>query len=182
MVILSEALTLEGTCNDYPEREYIQADGSREHPIKDDDIVYSIWKHIAGFIPGREVVISPEYKDLERTMTMAFSPVEIKEEDCYTEHSLEILVFSKKHAHSLVGKYFKDVYDLNQDWKVLDFKTAKSFINKKIKIRSPMTCQTSNFKICRKCFGNRQFPTKYVGIVAGQIVSERITQLIMRLI
>jgi len=32
MVILSEALTLEGTCNDYPEREYIQADGSREHP------------------------------------------------------------------------------------------------------------------------------------------------------
>jgi len=52
MVILSEALTLKGTYNDYPEREYIQADGSREHPIKDDDIVYSIWKHIAGINPG----------------------------------------------------------------------------------------------------------------------------------
>lgn len=117
---------------------------------------------------------------LQRTMTMAFSPIEIDEEDCYTHHCLEILVFSKKHAQSLVGKYFKDVYDLDQDWRVLDFETAKSFINKKIRIRSPMTCQTENFKICQKCFGERKFPTKYVGVLAGQLVSERITQLIMR--
>jgi len=123
---------------------------------------------------------TPDSGYLERTMTMGFSPVEIAEEDCGTIHSLETIIFNVKHAQSLVGKYFKDYYDVNSDWEVLDLETAKSFINKKIKIRSPMTCQTPNFKICRKCFGDRKFPTKYVGIVAGQIVSERITQLIMR--
>ena len=85
-------------------------------------------------------------------MTMALSPVEIIETDCGTSHYLNVLVFSKKHAQSLVGKYYKDPLILDQDWQELDFKMAKSFINRKILIRSPMTCQTKNFRICQKCF------------------------------
>jgi hypothetical protein len=148
--------------------------------FKDDDIVYSIWKRIAGNIPGKEIAIFFEYKDLERTMTMALGIVEIVEEDCGTDHCIEFIVFSKKHAESLVGKYYKDPLQ-NLNWQVLDLETANSLINKKIYIRSPMTCQTPNFRVCQKCFGAREFPTKYVGVCAGQIVSERLTQLIMRL-
>jgi hypothetical protein len=123
---------------------------------------------------------TPQSGYLERTMTMALGIVEIVEEDCGTDHCIEFIVFSKKHAKSLVGKYYKDPLQ-NLDWRVLDLETANSLINKKIYIRSPMTCQTPNFRVCQKCFGAREFPTKYVGVCAGQIVSERLTQLIMRL-
>ena len=112
-------------------------------------------------------------------MVMSLSPLEIAEEDCFGKEYLNIIIFSKKHCETLVGKYFKDPYQ-ESDWKVLDYKTAKSYINRKIWIRSPITCKTPNFKMCRKCFGEKQLTTSYPGIVAGQIISERLTQLIMR--
>lgn len=113
---------------------------------------------------------------------MALSPLEIVEEDCGTENYVGTIIFSKKQVETLVGKYYKLSNELlDGEWKVLDFETGKKLINKKIFIRSPITCQTPNFRICRKCFGARTFPTKYVGIVAGQVISERITQLLMRL-
>jgi hypothetical protein len=114
-------------------------------------------------------------------MTMALGIIEIVEEDCETDNYIELIIFSEKHAKSLVGKYYK-LPDQIMDWEVLDLKAAKSLINNKIYIRSPMTCQTPNFRVCQKCFGKRDMPTKYVGVSAGQIISERLTQLIMRLI
>jgi hypothetical protein len=118
---------------------------------------------------------------LERTLTMALGIVEIIEEDCGTEHGIEFIIFSEKHAKSLVGKYYKDPQDPAMNWEILNLPTARSLINLKILIRSPMTCQTPNFKLCRKCFGTRKLPTECVGVVSGQVVSERLTQLIMRL-
>lgn len=110
---------------------------------------------------------------------MALSPLEIVEEDCGTDKHLELVVFSKKHAQTLSGKYYKDP-NIDMPWTLLDFPTAKNYINKKILVRSPMTCQTPNFQLCKKCFGERHLSTPYVGIVAGQLVSERLTQLVMR--
>lgn len=112
-------------------------------------------------------------------MAMALSPLEIVEEDCGSTTLFEILVFSDNHCKSLVGKWFKDPYK-ETDWEILDYQTAKKYINRKIYIRSVMTCKTKAFKMCRKCFGIRKYPTQYLGIVAGQIISERITQLTMR--
>jgi hypothetical protein len=47
----SERITLSRVrkerCNDYPEREYSQVAGSARHPVKDDDIVSSLWEHKA---------------------------------------------------------------------------------------------------------------------------------------
>ncbi|MCF8354347.1 MAG: hypothetical protein K9H48_07830 [Melioribacteraceae bacterium] len=112
---------------------------------------------------------------------MALSPLEIIEEDCGSENYIGTIIFSKKQVKTLVGKYYKLPNELlDGEWEVLDFETGKKLINKKIFIRSPITCQTPNFRICRKCFGERRFATKYVGIVAGQVISERITQLLMR--
>jgi hypothetical protein len=34
--------------------------------------------------------------------------------------------------------------------------------------------------MCQKCFGERKFMTKYLGIVCGQTISERLTQLVLR--
>jgi len=123
---------------------------------------------------------TPESGYMQRTLSMALSPLEIIENDCGTDLHIDTIVFSKTHAKTLTGKYYRDIYSNDRNWKILDFNTAKTYINKKISIRSPITCQTQNFQICKKCFGARSLRTNYVGIMAGQLVSERLTQLVMR--
>lgn len=123
---------------------------------------------------------TPDSGYLERTVVMALSILELDMDDCKTDRYLEVLVTSQKHAMTLIGKWYRDPQEYSSEWKVLTFAKAKEFINRKIQIRSPMTCETPGFKLCRKCFGTRVFPTKYVGITAGQNLVERITQLILR--
>ena len=124
---------------------------------------------------------TPKSGFLERTLAMALSPLEIVEEDCGGETYIEVEIFSKKHAKSLVGKYYKDPHDDNfGDWKMLDEETSIKYINNMILLRSPITCATPNFGMCRKCFGTKNLPTQYLGITAAQCLSERQTQLVMR--
>ena len=112
---------------------------------------------------------------------MALSMIEFDLDDCGTNTHLEFVVMSNEHAETLVGKYYCDPSELPQpEWKELDSVTAKSYVNKKICVRSPMTCINEHFKICKKCFGSKKLTTKYVGIVAGQLVTERLTQLTLR--
>jgi hypothetical protein len=123
---------------------------------------------------------TPSSGYLERTLVMALSMIEFDLDDCETDNHLEFIVMSKEHARTLVGKYYCDPIEVGTTWIELDLKTAISYINKKIKVRSPMTCVNKNFKICKKCFGTKKLTTKYVGIVAGQLVTERLTQLTLR--
>ncbi len=116
---------------------------------------------------------TPNSGYLERTLVMALSMIEFDLDDCETDKHLSFVVTSNKHAQTLVGKYYRDPNSTDRKWKVLDLKTAIDFINRKIEVRSPITCQNPNFKICRKCFGEKNINTKYVGIVAGQTVVER---------
>ena len=104
---------------------------------------------------------------------MALSMIEFDLDDCETDNHLEFVVMSDKHAQTLVGKYHRDPNTTDRVWKVLDLKTAISFINRKIEVRSPITCENQKFKICQKCFGDKKLTTKYAGIVAAQVVVER---------
>jgi hypothetical protein len=123
---------------------------------------------------------TPESGYLERTLVMALAMLELDMEDCGTQTFLEPLVQSQMFAISIVGKYYRDPNQSNLEWKILDYKTAMSFINKKIEIRSPMTCINPDFKVCQKCFGTKKLASKYVGIIAGQSITERLTQLTLR--
>lgn len=74
--------------------------------------------------------------------------MEIFEDDCGCHRGLEIQVLSKNHLNSLIGKYWAEVdIDNVSEWKLIT-KNDLDLIGKKIQIRSPMTCQTQNFKIC----------------------------------
>jgi len=110
---------------------------------------------------------------------MALSMIEIDKEDCGTDNHLEFIVMSQNHAQTLVGKYYQDP-NSPRDWEELNLKTAISYINRKIRVRSPMTCVNPDFKICQKCFGTKKLDSKYVGIVAAQVITERLTQLTLR--
>ena len=79
---------------------------------------------------------------------------------------------SNNHAQTLVGKYYQDPNN-PQDWEELNLKTAISYINRMIRVRSPVNCVCPNFRICQKCFGAKKLDSKYVGIVAGQVITER---------
>jgi hypothetical protein len=121
---------------------------------------------------------TPKSGYLERTLTMALSVAEIIEDDCLDNSGLKIKVLNQKHAEILIHKYYKN--ELNQNWELITKDNFLNFINKEIYIRSPMTCKSKNFKICKKCFGEKKISTKYIGITAGQVLAERITQLTMR--
>lgn len=113
---------------------------------------------------------------LERTMVLNLSPVEICEDDCGSNRGFSITVENKKHAKSLINRY----YWVEGGWNLLTPDKIESVVGKTLVFRSPLTCQSKDFKICKKCFGNYDLPTPYVGILAGQYISERMTQLSMR--
>lgn len=122
----------------------------------------------------------PESGYLERTLAMSLSPIEIIEDDCGCTTGLNIVPFSKQHIRCLAGKYWKKL--ATEDWKLLNGDEF-DLIDQRIMIRSPMTCKTENFRICQKCFGSektRKPRSNYIGIVAGQVITERLTQLLMR--
>ena len=115
---------------------------------------------------------------LERSMVVNLSPVEIGSADCGTNLGLLINIFSKKHAKSLVNRYYKINNDDN--WTLFKEEDIDKYVGQSILFRSPITCNEPGFKICRKCFGKYDIKSPYVGVLAGQYLSERQTQLSMR--
>ena len=108
---------------------------------------------------------------------MSLSPIEFAEEDCGCTSGLYITPFSKQHIRCLKGKYWKKL--VTDDWQLMNGDEF-DLIDQRIIIRSPMTCQTKDFKICHKCFGEKHTRTDFIGIVGAQVLTERLTQLLMR--
>jgi hypothetical protein len=108
---------------------------------------------------------------------MNLSPLEILEDDCETKHGFNIRIVNDAHVDMLIHRYVKIDDEFIEATKEL----LTSNIGNVMTFRSPMTCSTRGFKICKKCFGN--YPVtdkKFVGIHCGQVVAERLTQLSMR--
>ena len=127
---------------------------------------------------------------LERSLVLNLSPEEFSEDDCKTNFGLVITIKSKDHALSLIGKYYGDIKQnsitnaglgcIDGEWKLFTEDNVEDSINKTFIFRSPITCQTANFKICRKCFGEINIQSPFIGIITGQSIAERLTQLSMR--
>ena len=127
---------------------------------------------------------------LERSLVLNLSPEEFDEDDCKTSFGLVITITCKDHALSLINKYYGNIKPntkteagiaiVDGDWKLFTEKDANESINKTFVFRSPITCQTKNFKICRKCFGEINIQSPFIGIITGQSIAERLTQLSMR--
>jgi len=122
--------------------------------------------------------VVPESGYLERSMVMNFSPVEICEEDCGTTYGFPINIVSAEHANSLIGRYYTSTG--STVWTKLETDQAKDLIGEDIIVRSPITCITPHHKICKKCFGDYELPGPFVGLIAGQYLAERLTQLSLR--
>jgi len=119
-------------------------------------------------------IVTPRSGYLERSMVMNLSPIEIDLDDCGSDILLPITIINQKHINSLINRWY-----LNPNTNSLQLFTTGN-VGETYYFRSPITCKNPNFKICKKCFGNYNIPSKYVGILAAQYISERFTQLSMR--
>jgi hypothetical protein len=110
---------------------------------------------------------------------MALSVVELDEDDCGTNYGFTITVLNEKHGKSLIGKYYK--LNASEDWKLFTSSDIHKYINTSLIFRSPITCFNNHYKICKKCFGYYpRIQTPFVGVISGQVVSEKTTQLTLR--
>jgi len=108
---------------------------------------------------------------------MNLSPLEIIEDDCGSVEGFEILIKDEKHCKVLKNRYVW----INDNWKLSSDSLLLNNIGKSLIFRSTITCQTEGFKLCKKCFGEYDVTDKkYVGVIAGQVVAERLTQLSLR--
>jgi hypothetical protein len=106
-------------------------------------------------------------------LVINLSPLEIVEDNCNTTHTFNITVKDLKHAKSLLHRYY--VNDNDEVKEILE-SDINNIVGTKIRLRSPITCFTSNFKLCKTCVGNYNFTSPYIGIITGQYLEERLTQ------
>lgn len=113
---------------------------------------------------------------MQRTMIINLSNLELIEDDCESDRYFEIEIKNENHCFSLNNRYYLD--PKTNELKLFDGFDLTN-IGKTFNFRSPITCKTKNFKLCKKCFGNYNISSPFVGVLAGQYIEERITQLII---
>ena len=138
-----------------------------------EDIIQILLKNNIAMLCDKQN-LTPQSGYLSRSLIMNLSPLEIIEDDCGTEEGFDIEILNKHHARMLVNRYVK----INGKYKLATEELMIDNIGNTLTFRSSITCQTGGFKLCKKCFGNYNIADKkYVGIIAGQVVAERLTQL-----
>jgi len=115
---------------------------------------------------------------LERKLIYAASGALLSnDKDCRTQRTFDI-VYSNKLKNLLIGRYFVDV---NGKLNLITPSTIKLFsTGDVIKLRSPIYCKSKD--ICKTCYGklSEKVNTKEIGVMAGQVLGERGTQVIMK--
>ena len=112
---------------------------------------------------------------LSRRLVYALQRVEANPElkDCGTKKTISLKV-TPDIAGRLTGRY---VYNEDNQLELFD---KDKWMNKIIRLRSPVFCKSTG--ICRHCYGEllMRNKTRYVGILAAQILGERLSQVTMK--
>jgi len=128
-----------------------------------------------GIVDKQSVVPKAGY--MERSMVMNLSPIEIIEEDCNVKYGFNIVIQNKKHGDSLVHRWF---FTADGKQELFTGEMVNDSIGKTYNFRSSISCQTPNMRICKRCFGQYDnVKSPFVGILAGQYLAEKLTQLAM---
>jgi hypothetical protein len=95
-------------------------------------------------------------------------------EDCGTEKYYDITIKNKDHLKLLNHRWHFDgelkKIDINDD----------SLIGRTLHLRSPMTCKCEDYRICKKCFGDKTPESINLGSTIGAALSEGIIQSVLR--
>jgi hypothetical protein len=95
-------------------------------------------------------------------------------EDCGSEKYYEIKIKNKSHLQLLNHRWHFD-----GELKRVDI-NDESLIGKIIKLRSPMSCKCEDYRICKRCFGDKAPESINLGSTVGAALSEGIIQSVLR--
>lgn len=97
-----------------------------------------------------------------------------KDEDCGSEHYINVDVFSADVLKMIDRKY----YLTDTGLKVINSSRDKHLIGTKIKLRSPMTCRLGEDKCCKTCYGKlSEYNDIFnIGILATLTLTSQFTQ------
>jgi hypothetical protein len=119
-----------------------------------------------GFYYKASLTAIPGY--LARKITMSSANVTLANKDCNTKKYYEIYV-TKENIGSLVGRYIMEGNKLTLTTQEI----LLPYLNKTMKLRSPLFCQSKLNQICPICFGTlaEKLDTKRLGILAAGVVN-----------
>jgi hypothetical protein len=101
--------------------------------------------------------------------------------DCFKETGkekyFEIEIKNEKYLKTLKYRWYKLP---GEDEEKVIKGDEEYLIGKTILLRSPITCQLDDYRICKKCLGVKRPDTKNLGAPVGQYLSEAIIQSVLR--
>ncbi|MFA7127905.1 MAG: hypothetical protein WC136_01910 [Sphaerochaeta sp.] len=115
----------------------------------------------------------PKGGELQRKFYFACGFLKLDDlEDCGSQRGFTLKVLNKTHLESLFGRFFLDGTEIDT--------TDLSLIGETITLRSPMYCNSKEYKVCKTCFGKKQPQSKSLGVAIGSYISEAIIQSVLR--
>lgn len=94
--------------------------------------------------------------------------------DCKTKRTLTVKL-DKDSIERLTGRYY-----LDSEGKIREFDKEDFNVGDVINLRTPIFCRTR--KVCQTCYGKllKRHQSRFIGILAAQVIGERATQLVMQ--
>jgi hypothetical protein len=119
-----------------------------------------------GFYYRSSLTAIPGY--LARKLTMASANITLDSKDCNSKKYYEMFVNSD-NIKSIIGRYISHEGKLV----VSTPEILATYLDKVIKMRSPLYCQSKQNKICPICFGTlaEKLDTKTLGILAAGVIN-----------
>ncbi len=119
---------------------------------------------------------------LSRKLIFACANLQISKDvvDCGTNDMLDIYVKDEKMAKMLIGRWYNDNGNGQDELYNITYNDYKNVIGKNIWLRSPIFCKDND--LCHTCYGKlyESINTRFVGVVAAQSLGECNTQLVLR--
>ena len=119
-----------------------------------------------GFYYKASLTAIPGY--LARKLTMSSANISLSDKDCGTKTYYQIYV-SDDNIKALTGRFMLEGNKLVET----NLKNLEPYINKTIKLRSPLYCMAKKNQICPICFGTlaKKLDTKRIGILASGVIN-----------
>lgn len=147
---------------------------------------FDYWNSIYGVRKGTidRAVNTQESGELNKRLLANTRKLLITEEDCGTNDGVEFYITDKNILDRTSAFELDDIVEAGQLITLDIQQKLKKSRKDTIIVRSPLTCETSE-GVCQKCYGlmpGGNFPPigTNVGVLDGQAISERSTQLTMR--
>jgi len=121
----------------------------------------------------------PRGGELQRKFffTIGILKLDKENEDCGTEKYYNITIKNRNHLKLLNHRWYLDA---DAGIEVLVDINDINLIGKTLPFRSPVTCKNQDYKICKKCFGEKTPESINLGSTVGAALAEGMIQSVLR--